>query len=211
MSSASYTRVDCVVSHANTSVQTVGTAYPVCEDVSGIPSSLVAHFFPRFKLESMTESAISAITPRDLIRFYQAYMITKDTQRIRPVHRFMSVKVPAVQVALLFVAVAALLVLFIGLGGFAYGLFLLWYRDAANEVPQSKLDWLLHSASVSPATGASAYASDYTAMPMTRQDRIQRRDMRRTQFEAATYSNGSRSPFAQPATQIAYASPPKGT
>jgi hypothetical protein len=93
----------------------------------------------------MSDGSVDVVPPRDLVRFYQTYMIMKDTQEIKPVARKLSVKVPAVQLATAFVAALALLMLVILIGCCRYVLFRLRHRGALHLIPQSKLDWLLQA------------------------------------------------------------------
>ncbi|KIW35240.1 uncharacterized protein PV07_01946 [Cladophialophora immunda] len=142
--SASYTRVDCTVRLTNDRIED-GTwiAFPDIGDVFNIPFAMIGNYFTRFKQESMADDEITVISPRDLQRFYQTYMVTKDTQLKRPVNRKLSVRVVAVQLSNGFIAAFGVLALFICLGGAAYALLLFRNRGAMDSLPQSKLDWLL--------------------------------------------------------------------
>lgn len=115
---------------------------------------------------------------------------------LQPVKRNMSVRVPAVQVASLFVAVFAFLGLLICLGCSIYALFLLWHHKALRDVPQSKLDWLL----------ASITNSDYRGgMPGAHRAR-----KRISNFETATYEGQRYDHVAMPAPQLIIYEPLKG-
>ncbi|EXJ70335.1 uncharacterized protein A1O5_06403 [Cladophialophora psammophila CBS 110553] len=139
--SASYTRVDCTVKLTNGHIQDpTWIAFPDIKNVFTIPAAMVGNYFTRFKEESMADDEITIIRPRDLQRFYQTYMITKDTQLKRPIKRKVSVKVVAVELSTGFIAIFTLLTLFVFIGGGAYGLFLFKHREAMESVPQSKLD-----------------------------------------------------------------------
>jgi hypothetical protein len=189
---ASYTRIDCRVKRdRGTFGAAFFGAYPDSGDTGNIPDSFVGNFFPQFKQEAIEDMEISTVTPRQLQRFYQVYMITKDTQSRLPVRRLMSVKVVAVQLSTVFIAVFALLALFDCLGGAIYGLWLLREREAPESVPQSKLDWLLQSiTSKNPVVRSVGYALSGPMTPTGRQAQEGRRmsaERKRAQFEGAIY------------------------
>jgi hypothetical protein len=206
---ASYTRVDCTITRTNASiVNTDLIAYPDTGDVSAIPAAYLSNYFARFKYESMSDSDITLMTPEDLLRFYQTYMITKDTQNVMPVKRLMSVEVPAVQVAALFVAIFALLFVFVCLGASSYILFWLWHRKALETVPQSKLDWLVHSIASTPTpTHSYFHTQDQKSATAYAAPAAPDRGDRRAQFEAAVFSVNSGVAVASAHAQTVYQPP----
>ncbi|KIW72897.1 hypothetical protein PV04_01058 [Phialophora macrospora] len=189
---ASYTRIDCRVKRdRGTFGNAFFGAYPDTWETGIIPSSFVANFFPQFKQEAIEDMEISPLTPRRLQRFYQVYVISKDTQGKLPVRRPMSVNVVAVQLSTVFIAVVALLTLFNCLAGATYGLSLLYKREALASVPQSKLDWLLQSiTSNNPLVRNGAYALPVAMTSPGRQAEEGRRvsaETKRARFEGAVY------------------------
>lgn len=139
-----YTRVDCALLRTVDNLENPDQgAFPDIGTVVNVPSAFLWNYLPRFKQESMEDREITIISPHDLQRFYQTYMIAKDTQMIRPVPRKMSVKVIAVQLSAIFLAAFGFLGLFIVLGGTQYVVFsLLRHRNAIESIPRSKLDWI---------------------------------------------------------------------
>ncbi|OCT44073.1 hypothetical protein CLCR_00625 [Cladophialophora carrionii] len=189
---ASYSRIDCRVKRDLGSFgDAFFGAYPDAGDVSAIPTSFVGNFFARFKQEAIEDLDISIITPRDLQRFYQVYMATKDTQNKLPVRRLMSVKVAAVQLSTVFTAVFGLLALFNCLAGATYGLMFLHNREAVASVPQSKLDWLLQSiTSRTTAVRGLGYALPMPGTPAERRAGKgwgNSAERKRAEFEGAVY------------------------
>jgi energy-converting hydrogenase Eha subunit E len=81
-----------------------------------------------------------------LVRFYQTWVITKDTQYREPVPRTLSVQVPDVQISIVFLIIAVLIAILILLGISIYVFSMVRHWDAMAKVPQSKLDWILQSA-----------------------------------------------------------------
>lgn len=211
--SASYTRVDCVIKRAHDGVpDPIWLAFPDIHDVANIPSSLIANYFTRFKQESMADSAISVITPRDLQRFYQTYMITKDIQLKRPVKRQISVEAIAVQLSTGFIAIFALLALFDLVAGALCSFAVLHNRKAIAVIPQSKLDWLLQSIMSRATVGdnsAGRIPSQPSPLDVSTRERWQMKtERRRAHFEGAVYdTTWARDATLSPEVEIAALSP----
>jgi hypothetical protein len=148
--SASFTRAACHLTRAPlTAIQDYkAIAYPDCGDIDALPSAFAANYDPSFRKQAIAGQKIDLVKPEELVRFYQTYMVTKDTQDCHRVVRTLSIRVPAVQVTLTFVAVFAVLLLCIVIGGGQYLMFWLGRRKILGSLPQSKLDWLLHSMSM---------------------------------------------------------------
>lgn len=81
----------------------------------------------------------------DMFRFYQAYLITKDTYYPHPTVRTTSLQRPTVEISAIFVTFMSLLIMIIGFGTAKYALFPLWKSGRYMVVPQTKLEWLLQS------------------------------------------------------------------
>jgi len=73
----SYTKAHCNL-FRNYSEDTY-ISYPDSGDVGQVPISYYSYYGQNFKQQSMSNEPIRIITPQELVRFYQVYMITKDT------------------------------------------------------------------------------------------------------------------------------------
>lgn len=138
---ASYTKAECNL-FRNYGEDTY-IAYPDSGDVGQVPTSYYSYYGQTFKQQSMSNDPIQIITPQELVRFYQIYMITKDTQSLQPVTRSMSVDVTVVQLSAIFLAVCIFMTLLILVGIGMYGLFRIMHP--APRPPQTKLDWVLQA------------------------------------------------------------------
>lgn len=116
-------------------------SYPDSDDVGQVPISYYSYYGQTFKQQSMSNDPIRIMTPQELVRFYQIYMITKDTQSLQPVTRSMSVEVTVVQLSAVFLAVCIFVTLSILVGIGRYVLFKKIHPEP--QPPQTKLDWLL--------------------------------------------------------------------
>lgn len=102
-------------------------------------------FGARLVRESMQDLNITTIKGDELIRFYQAQLVAKDTElsRHRNDTRTIHVLIPITQVSLaclIFVCIAGTIVL-IGIN--YYFVFLFRNMENLERTPQSKLDWML--------------------------------------------------------------------
>jgi hypothetical protein len=138
---ASYTKAQCNLFRnygENTYI-----SFPDSGDAGTVPESYRTYYGQNFKQQSMSNDPIRTIIPQELVRFYQVYMITKDTQSHQPVTRSMSVEVTVVQVSAVFLAVCIFVTLLIIVGIGRYVLFKIIHPEL--QPPQSKLDWLLQT------------------------------------------------------------------
>lgn len=144
--SSSFTRIDCDITYdpAEGSDTYVG-AKPDTGDIDSIPGAYRQFYNSRFKQESISNKPISIITPQELSRFYQTYMIVKDVQDRTPVQRHLHVEVPVVQISTAFLVLYCLVGFLTVVGGAVYALFLFRHRDIISLLPQSKLDWIVQS------------------------------------------------------------------
>lgn len=144
--SSSFTRIDCDMTYdpVEGADHDVG-AKPDTGDIDAIPSAYRQFYFSRFKQESIGNRPISIISPRELRRFFQTYMIIKDVQDRTPVPRHLHIKIPVVQISTAFLVLYCLVAFLTVLGGAVYAIFLARHRNVASFLPQSKLDWILQS------------------------------------------------------------------
>jgi hypothetical protein len=142
---SSYTAITCELRRKLTVPDPCHVAFPDVYDNDGVPTAYTDYYQARFTQESTSNSAISVITPSELIRFYQVYTVVKDLQYRQPVTRQISVNVRVVQLSTVFLATALFIALLILLGLLQYMLFVARHRDIIQNTPQSKLDWMLQS------------------------------------------------------------------
>lgn len=141
--SASYTKIECTVRRIDLNPDQQNIAFPDSDTPALVSRALVQNYQAQFIRESIRGGDITVITPRDLTRFYQVWVATKDTQNGFPVFRSLSVRLPIVQLSTVFLAFAILTFLLIILGIGTYVFAALRYRKVFEETPQSKLEWML--------------------------------------------------------------------
>jgi hypothetical protein len=194
---ASYTRIDCGLTRPRHIPDETHRANPGSGDVSNIPWAYEEYYQARFTQESTSNSEITVITPSELVRFYQAYVISKDTMYRQPVTRTLSVEIPIVELSTAFLTVCLLAAFLLAAGLTKYIFFMLRHQTTMLVTPESKLDWMLQSIKEAPASS-----------PVVRYDRFRRSEksfssitsedlsdvpkggsLMKAEFEAATFGS----------------------
>jgi hypothetical protein len=194
---ASYTRVDCDLTRRQHVQISEDTAFPDCGGVVDLASAYIHYHQARFNQESILRVPITTITPEDMKRFYQVYMIAKDTEFRNQVTRKLSVVLPNVALSTVFLALALLIALLIAAGISRYGLFVLKHRKASLLAPEGKLDWILQSVKgdgLNPSTTSSSLRGSVTLTSNKDVCGLSPQERKRTEFEAAIYDTSSESP-----------------
>jgi hypothetical protein len=179
ISTASYTKIECDLRRNLRDPYYMHIAFPDCATPELVARAMVEYYTARFIQESISDSTITVLTPTDLVRFLQTWMITKDTQYREPVTRALSVRVPVVQLSSAFVAIAVLAALLILAASLVYINSKAHNRHILAQTPQSKLDWIQAFLQLSAASSSSSLSSSSYRLPT--------KDRRRADFEAATY------------------------
>jgi hypothetical protein len=145
---SSYTRAICDLERSAATINATNIAYPnlilpYYDDT--FSQAIEEHYHATFFYQAINNLPLWVPTGEDMFRFYQAYLISKDTQDYRPVTRIISARVPTVELSSVFLAVVILIGFLILTGLIYHSFFLLRYRSAISQMPESKLDWLLQS------------------------------------------------------------------
>jgi len=146
--SASYTRTVCHLQRPPSTINKTYLAFPNLIDPildEKFAMAIELHYHVNFILQQQRGQQIWVPTGEDMFRFYQAYMICKDTQELAPVTRLLSTQVPTVELSTVFLAVMLLIALLIIIGLVYHAVSFLRHRSVMTQMPESKLDWLLQS------------------------------------------------------------------
>jgi hypothetical protein len=140
--SASYTKIACTVRRIDLNPDQHNIAFPDSDTPWLVSRALVQNYQAQFIRESIRGN-ITVITPRDLTRFYQVWVATKDTQNGFTISRSLSLRLPIVQLSTVFLALAILTFMLVIFGIGSYIIAALRYRKVFEDTPQSKLEWML--------------------------------------------------------------------
>ena len=182
--SASYARIDCALTRERHVADEHMIPFPDTINMDILARALNQNFQARFMTQAATNRTITEVTPEDLIRFYQVYMISKDTQYRQAVPRQLSVTLQVPQLSVAFLTVALLVIILSIWASSTWCVFILMHRGA-SDVPQTKLDWLLQAVQPETLSGASTgliKSRTYESRPqLTREMSSQEK------FESAAY------------------------
>jgi hypothetical protein len=143
ITAASYTKIECDLKRLLHDPEFIHMAFP---DVANfLARGFVEYYQARFTQESISNSRITVLTPVDLVRFYQTWLITKDTQYRESVPRTISVQIQHVQISIVFLIIAALVTILALLGILIYAFSMVRHWNTLETTPQSKLEWMLQS------------------------------------------------------------------
>lgn len=190
---SSYSRTICDLHRNPKSVNETYIAYPniyVYADDT-FSEALVEHYYSNWFRAFHNHEPAPLPTPEDMLRFYQAYTISKDTIVDYPVTRRLSNTIPAVELSSIFLAVVLADALLILLGLLYHSFFLLRYRSQVVHMPESKLDWLLQSLKEADRMN---YATETTPVAPKRNSLTPlspTSSRRRSTFESARYRFGT--------------------
>jgi hypothetical protein len=144
---AAYTRIDCNLERTYNPDGSVRYAYPDVQEARPIVQAYADYHRPNLVERSLASEAISPPSPHNLFRFYQTYLITKDTQHQYTVPRETTVRIPNVQIWVFLLAVIALVAALI-LVGLAHYLTVWFSRSriiGLAPIPDTKLSWMIQS------------------------------------------------------------------
>ncbi|KAJ9655103.1 hypothetical protein H2198_005959 [Neophaeococcomyces mojaviensis] len=142
-----YTEFMCLATKNNSVVKntTLG-AYPESYNTGTIASAYSQQFTGPLLDQTTLGNPMTMLSGEELLRFYQAYLALKDTSTsgVRGWHMLnIDMTVAQVSLACLIVCGVALLVVVIGLMCYWVFVWRNWHK--LNSMPESKLDWMLHS------------------------------------------------------------------
>jgi hypothetical protein len=139
---SAYTRAECTLSR--NSVQDAGhIAYPWTNDTSAIATAFSSFHQANMVEQSIADAAIYHPTGTDLVRFYQAYIVTKDTQYKHVVNREISVLQPRVEIAA--IALVAFLLYAVILIVLLVWSFAVYHVPKGLFVPRTKFEWVMEA------------------------------------------------------------------
>ena len=187
---ASFTRVNCMLTRNQHVTDPYHVAFPdVDDDFAGdLTDAYVQHYNAAMVRRSAAHKSPAVVEPHELIRFFQSYMIAKDTVSRELVGRTMTVEIPRSQVSTIFLILACVSTLVLLIGSLYIGIFYLRYQHTVMSTPQSKVDWMLQSIQNRSGIDSrgqarhSVLTSETTAlssMPSTKR--------KRSDFSSATY------------------------
>jgi len=182
---SSYTRAICDLERSPSSINNNYTAFPNLEDPldDAVSDAMENHYHATFLRQATYVGNVSVPTGEDMFRFYQAYTISKDTQKPLPEVRKISAQMPTVELSSVFLAVIILVGFLTFTGLIHHSFFLLRHRSEISQMPESKLDWLLQSLREAEKINSNSVPES----PNERRTSSITSPKPRTTFDSATY------------------------
>jgi hypothetical protein len=151
---AYYTKSNCVLTHK---VNATFGAYPDVDPPETCFSEQASTYFYSSALQSTVDGTkIFLPSGEDIFRWYQSYLLSKDTHHKHPNERILKVRIPTVEVTVVFLALASLVTLFV-LAGLLRWLYFQWrYHALLSNVPETKVEWVLYSHKVKGRKGLNS-------------------------------------------------------
>ncbi len=198
---ASYTKIECTLTRHSKDPDLRYIAFPDSGTPSVVAAAMVQQYQGRLLKESIRTGNITLPSAADLRRFYQVWVATKDTLTGLSVSRQISVQVPVVQLSSVFLALSLLasVLILISIGVYYFNHFR--NRGAFQDVPESKLEWMMRVVQAGDRPAFPGHLSDTLySQPDFNRSRTSRlgliassvqekAERRRTDFENASYSN----------------------
>ena len=200
---SSYTKVECGIQPSKAAHLSVHQTYEelywrAFPDVfsEANPSCLsvqMTAYYLNSALKPSSKSAngwdVKLPTGEEMLRFYQAYLIVKDTYYRSPNTRVISVRHLTVDISAVFVTIMSLAAFVIGSGAVLYARFSLRNPLRRGTVPQTKLDWVLQAVQEADLSDPDVCATSQNATAPTNSKEADRaRTTSAARFKAATYS-----------------------
>ncbi|KIW35321.1 uncharacterized protein PV07_02023 [Cladophialophora immunda] len=143
--SLTFTRVDCHLAVVRPIPDHKYGAYPDNGQPEDVPESYQAYYFADWVKLWYSGEPLEPVPPSELIRFYQAYTITKDAISGQAVHRVFSTSFSRVQLSIPFLVVG-LFFLCCAVAAIVRSSMFWWRRrELMGAAPKSKLDWMIHA------------------------------------------------------------------
>lgn len=141
--SASFTKVACNLTRTAHDPELSNIAFPDSVLADQVADAMYSYYQDGVVASAIRNTSVPEIPPRDIIRFYQTWLITKDTQNLYSVRRRLDVQASIVQLSTAFLAVAIFTLILITFGIVVYIIARLANKRTLANTPQSKLEWML--------------------------------------------------------------------
>ncbi len=142
---ASYTIATCALKRTDDSTEVAANsniAFPWAPFItSSVTRGLIDFYKPKLMEQSHAGGGVPLPSGRDLFRFYQTYLVRKDTAFKHVVWRKLSVDTPTVEVVVAVLVVFLMYTVFLCAG--VFWLVVVWRLPGHILIPRSKIEWMI--------------------------------------------------------------------
>lgn len=142
-------RIECTLARSRPVVDVDYTAWPWTNDTQSLVTAY-ADYNRWNSISSFLAGDANYLTSADeLVRFFQVYMIMKDTWEFSsPVHRTIRVVFSTVELSVVSLALVSCAWLVLLLANLRYLRFWVRQRHELDRIPDSTLDWMIHASDI---------------------------------------------------------------
>ena len=144
---AYYTKVECDINRNRPQDDNYWEAYPQIRTNCDLSKQLDIYWSATAIQPSGKgyEMVVNIPSGEEIFRFYQSWMISKDTYYPYPSSRDISVSLNTVELSIVFIVICGFTILIVSLGMLHCFSFRLRHRGIVVGIPETKVDWLLQS------------------------------------------------------------------
>jgi hypothetical protein len=146
---ASYTRTQCMVSRRHQRKDDLDIPWIWTNQTQFIVMAAASFYAQSIQDAGAHKTDFRLPSPQELLRFYQAYMSSVNTNTSPPSSRVISVRVPAVQLSCITLAIILLVFVLTVWNSGRYFLFTCVHEKARIKkvyIPDTKIQWMVHAA-----------------------------------------------------------------
>ncbi|RYN66564.1 hypothetical protein AA0117_g8786 [Alternaria alternata] len=148
---ASYSRVDCRISRKTIVEHEDKIPWPWTNDTASIVKGFTTYYMAPFIAAAVKDQVIDPPSARELVRFYQVYIASTNTQKSNAIPRTLSVKVQTVELSVIFLVILIILTLSTAWNSIRYAIFLRRNKTQLEELylPDGRIEWMIHAVKTS--------------------------------------------------------------
>lgn len=153
---ASFARVECNITRKSNVRDNNAIPWIWTNDTYSITKAFTDFWLYGLEEVDTRNGTVATPTPEELLRFYQAYMVSVNTEYSQPSLRKVSVLKDTVQVSLVFLTIVVILAFLSLLQTGRYFCFLERHKQRLEPVyvPDGKIEWMIHAAKTAAHTEA---------------------------------------------------------
>jgi hypothetical protein len=145
---ASFSRTECVITRTSQVLDEEIIPWLWTNDTFSIAFAYKTYWMTILGKNSAKNLSVTAPTPEEIFRFYQAYMFSVNSWLSPSSHQYVSVWMPTVQLSTILLVLVVILVVLIVSVTIRYFWFLRRYKQELERmgIPDGRLEWMVHAA-----------------------------------------------------------------
>jgi len=148
---ATYSRADCTISRKAVVEFEDKVPWPWTNDTASIVKGYATYYMAPFTAAAVKRQPVRPPSAREILRFYQVYMASINTQKSNVIQRALSVNVQTVELSVIFLVILIILTLLTAWNSIQYAIFLRRNKSQLEELylPDGRIEWMIHAVKTS--------------------------------------------------------------